>query len=119
MVLDILAQCKRRLQGYDSSIDLLEEEQEIDDLAKDIFASIPYHLDPKPPDLDSATIPEHDSSPTVAAGLLLLHPLCVIATRESASDAAKTMAKDVLEWTGKNLGIGQATLLADVSDISS
>ena len=123
MALDIIARCKRRLQSTDICTEI-QEEAELHVLAQDIMASMPYHLNPNSSASDSCNEsinnigPNHASTelqqPSVAAGLLLIHPLWVVATSESTYESTRTMAREMLSWIGTHLGIGQATLLADV-----
>jgi hypothetical protein len=49
-------------------------------------------------------------------GLLILHPLTVSSTLSVVSLEMQTHFRNCLAWIGDNMGIGQATLLAKVSE---
>lgn len=80
-----------------------------------IVASIPYHLT-----LDvggyvqraSAGKQPWDIKTKPVSGLLLLHPLYATASCHIVSAASRAYLVKCLDWIGKNMGIGQASLLA-------
>ena len=124
MVLDIIAKCKRKaamLSGGETATPM-QEENDINTLAEQIATSIPFHLDqtfhirePWPTDHS----PFASSGGGGAAGLLLLHPLWVLVTIDSVPGHIRLLARKTLVWIQKNIGIGQAGLLGDVSVLCS
>ena len=114
MVLDIIVRCTKRLLGDDLSP---PERIRAEELAEDIASSIPYHLIMDPDinlkDLDSNLRSLKMGSPV--GGLLLLHPLYVVTRSETISAQLRVHMCKCLAWIGKHMGIGQATLLSDVS----
>ena len=104
MILNTIARCKRRLAFNSPPDHQLHEEVQAQKLGEEILCSFPYHL---------------IQSSSVAAGLLILHPLWVVATNASISESRKSCAREWLMWIGREMGIGQASLLADVSVLST
>ena len=104
MILNTIARCKRHLAPNSQPRHQLSEEVQAQKLAEEILCSFPYHL---------------NQPGSVAAGLLILHPLWVVATNASISDSTISCARDCLMWIGREMGIGQANLLADVSELST
>lgn len=88
-------------------------------VVKDIFASIPYHLaDNLPVFVNGVTNREEIDPGRSLGGLLLMHPLYVISKMEFLDDGMREYARHCLRWIGNEMGIGQAGLMADVSEIS-
>ncbi|KAF2108886.1 hypothetical protein BDV96DRAFT_254873 [Lophiotrema nucula] len=87
-------------------------------LVEDIFASIPYHLtDNLPAFVDGMRTSEQIQPGKHLGGLLLMHPLYVVANLSSLGPEVRRYARRCLEWIGENHGLGQATLLARRSDL--
>lgn len=116
MLLEILCRMARQLNRREV---LLGFEQQSSCLIEDILASIPYHLASDPQaylTFIAAGTPPPIGRPV--GGLLLLHPLYVLATCQSLSSSVKSYVLNVLAWIGEHMGIGQATMMAKVSDLS-
>lgn len=82
----------------------------------DTFASLPYVLAGDDinyckPEEASWQLPK---PPLLLGGLSMQWVRFTIATLENASAAHKQQARDMLSWFGDALGIGQATVLANV-----
>jgi hypothetical protein len=111
MILDIMIRCSKYLGLNDN---FLAQTKAIG-LAEDIAASIPYHLTN---DVRKYVRRIHDLLPTKfygrpVGGLLILHPLWVVANSSIISRELQHHMRKQLSWIGKNMGIGQATLLAN------
>lgn len=91
-------------------------ERQAHTLINDIIASIPYHLADNVHDYER-TIWWSNGSPRIGravGGLLLLHPLFVLATCSIVPLPIHTYMTKCLAWIGKTMGIGQATLMSKV-----
>lgn len=114
MTLDIIIRCSKRLQGSDIQ---LQEQKKADKLTEEIAASIPYHLT----DDLQVYVQELQTGSGImipgrpVGGLLLLHPLYVAARLSIVSPQLRDYMSGCLAWIGKNMGIGQATLLSNAS----
>ncbi|OCL02966.1 hypothetical protein AOQ84DRAFT_303720 [Glonium stellatum] len=114
MILDIIVRCLKRLEGNEIRT---REQEEVQRLAEGIAASVPYHLTE---DLQGYIQGIQAGSDTMipgkpVGGLLLLHPLYVVARSSVVSPQLQAYMSECLEWIGKNMGIGQATLLSNAS----
>lgn len=93
--------------------------QAADHVVNDMLASIPYHL----ADNLQAFIAELQTSTEIAergrtlGGLILMHPLFVASKMPFLAMEKRDYMRRCLLWIGDNMGIGQATLLANVSEI--
>lgn len=111
MILDIILRCSKHLRLSDN---LLAQAKALG-LAEDIAASIPCHLTN---DVRNYVRQIHDLLPTKfdgrpVGGLLILHPLWVVANSSIITRELQKHMREQLSWIGKNMGIGQATLLAN------
>ena len=96
--------------------------REARDLAEDVAASIPFHLAQNPevflwhanPTRKQEVIHANRS----VGGLLLIHPLHVVTELSVVPKHLKEMFRGHLAWIGRVMGIGQAGVLADVSQMS-
>lgn len=84
-------------------------------LSADIMASIPFHL---AGNLEGYLQLVDNGVPLIppgrpVGGLLLLHPLYAAARCTVIPRAHRVYFMDTLAWIGQNMGIGQATLLAN------
>ena len=117
MVLDILTICMERLIPDEfSPADVLVNQARARWLADWIAASVPFHL---ASDFDSYLQQpncENHAVGKMIGGLLLLHPLNVVRTSTSVSKKQREYARCCLDWIGKNMGIGQASVLANVGE---
>ncbi|KAF2801524.1 uncharacterized protein BDZ99DRAFT_455976 [Mytilinidion resinicola] len=111
MILDIIVKCSNYLEPSDVCFELHPKARQ---LANDIAASIPYHLTN-----DAAKYLQHvqhgveaqyDGRPV--GGLLVLHPLWVVANASVVSHELSTHMRNELSWIGHVMGIGQANQLA-------
>ncbi|UPL00156.1 hypothetical protein LCI18_011090 [Fusarium solani-melongenae] len=88
-------------------------------LVEDIMASIPYHLT----DNMHAFINQYDTGEGITdrgkslGGLLLMHPLYVASRLPFIPEKMQIYMKQCLMWIGTEMGLGQATLLAEAHDI--
>jgi hypothetical protein len=114
MVLDIMLRCLHHL----GSTDVRPQEQlDAQNIAEAMAASIPFHL----------TADAHVYVQQVQAGagnmvpgrpvggLLMLHPLHMAMGCTAVSQELRDYMGNRLQWIGRTMGIGQATLLGDVS----
>ena len=95
-------------------------DNEISQDIEGLIASIPFHLAEDVQvflrDLEK-TPPTSIAAPgRVAGGLLLMHPLAAVARLSIVPIGIREYLTDCLEWTALNMGIGQASFLAKVSD---
>lgn len=84
-------------------------------LVSDMISSIPYHL---AYDVGEYLKLVEAGAPSIPpnrpiGGLLLLHPLYAAARCSVVSLPSRIYLGEVLAWIGVNMGIGQATLLAE------
>ena len=85
-------------------------------LVEDIMASIPYHLT----DNMHAFVNQYDTGEGITdrgkslGGLLLMHPLYVASRLPFIPEKMQIYMKQCLLWIGTEMGLGQATLLAEV-----
>lgn len=113
MLLEILGRMARRLNQTEA---LSEWQQQSDDLIEGILASILYRLASDPRQyLNSITAGTTPMGRPVG-GLLLLNPLYVLATCPTVLQPTKDYVLRCLAWIGKHMGIGQANLMAKVSN---
>lgn len=83
----------------------------------DIIASVPYHLTESLP----AFVRQLESGTDIrvpgrfVGGLLLMHPLYVASQMQFLPADMRQYLRACLLWIGSNMGIGQATVLANVS----
>ncbi|RMJ13674.1 hypothetical protein BHE90_013326 [Fusarium euwallaceae] len=88
-------------------------------VVEDIMASIPYHLT----DNLHAFIDEYATGEGIndrgksLGGLLLMHPLYVASNFSFIPEKMRGYMKRCLLWIGKEMGLGQATLLVEAHDI--
>lgn len=85
-----------------------------------MVSSIPFHLtrlnevefgnDP----LDIESKLEEVGRPV--GGLLLMHPINVVAKMSIVSSELKEYAREVMSWIAREMGIGEASVLSDVSN---
>lgn len=113
MLLDIIVQCRKRLTKTPNTS---KEESEAQRLGEAIAATVPFHL---VHDLSKTIVQDDTKMRTTkcakpVGGLLLIHALYVSARLPIVSPRLKKYMCDQLQWIGQNMGIGQATLLADV-----
>lgn len=116
MLLDILIRLASRITGAVQNDAVTRWVRQAHILINDIIASIPYHLADNVHDYER-TIRWSNSSPRIGravGGLLLLHPLFVLATCSIVPSPIHTYVTKCLAWIGKNMGIGQATLMSKV-----
>jgi hypothetical protein len=91
------------------------------EIAKDIAASIPFHLTDNlhvfVNELEtSSEIREHGR---LLGGVLLMHPLYVATQVPYLQEQLRDYMRSCLEWIGSAMGLGQATLLAKVREIDA
>ncbi|MCJ1390674.1 hypothetical protein MMC18_003535 [Xylographa bjoerkii] len=97
--------------------------EEARNLTLDIVASIPYYLaENVQVFLDQALASDMTSKAMVpgpsVGGLLLMHTLYMVSKLSVVDPVLKVYLKDCLAWIGRNMGIGQATMLSEHSSIN-
>lgn len=113
MILEILVDCCTKL-GQPS----FQLEQRAQNLAQEIAASVLYHLTSDAEHyLSSLSDMESPRPGRPIGGLLLLHPLNVVLRCAIISPSLRAYTSKCLAWIGKNMGIGQATVLSKESDL--
>jgi len=119
-VLDIIVRCHWATTNLhqDSEIDPLIWE-EAQNLASNIAASIPYYLAENVQVFLNQTLASDVASKAMTpgpsvGGLLLMHTLFMVSNFSVVDPALKVYLKDCLAWIGRNMGIGQATMLSKV-----
>jgi hypothetical protein len=87
------------------------------EVAKDIIASIPYHLTDNLQTFMLTVDTAHDIEDTgrYLGGLLLMHPLFIASKISCLDDEMRAYFKRCLVWIGDRMGFGHANLLAKVS----
>ncbi|KAI1614931.1 hypothetical protein EDD37DRAFT_402492 [Exophiala viscosa] len=91
---------------------------QIQELATDVAASVPFHLTNSgkawqfPLGGDAAHFPPGRS----VGGLLLLHPLFVASKRSTVSPDLRAYFRKCLAWVATHMGIGQAAIFAKDTD---
>lgn len=93
--------------------------QDMDELVQDVLSSIPYHLTEN---LYGFLNQIDNRAPLAnvgkaASGLLVMHPLCVISNLSLVDPDVRRYLKRCLVWIGENMGIGQASVFANVSKL--
>ena len=124
LVLNIIVHCHWAITqlSVDSEIDPLIW-KEAQKLALDIAASIPYFLAEDVHAFFNQALASDMTSislipgPSVG-GLLSMHTLYVISKLFVVDPVLKDYMKDCLAWIGRNMGIGQATMLSEVNYIN-
>ncbi|KAF2792378.1 hypothetical protein K505DRAFT_246780 [Melanomma pulvis-pyrius CBS 109.77] len=88
-------------------------------ILEDMLATIPYHLVNNLPAFVSLLSNEAQITEPgrYLGGLLLMHPLYVVSEIPFLSEPTRVYIRKCLAWIGSNMGIGQATLLANTRDI--
>lgn len=120
-LLNLVAQCGRRLQKAETPFHMTHEYKELckatDNTAKEICASIAYHLYGEGVSdylkSEEAKLP----NPRALGGLFLMWPLFTGSILPLVPDQQRIVMRSKLSWIGKHLGIGQATVLANVSQL--
>lgn len=116
MTLDVIIRCKKRLGLESANVTAqLPEEKAVQQLAEEILGSIRFHFSHPANDITTPHETADMPSASVAAGLLLMHPLWVIATVDSVPNQLKAVARVTLQTIGRQMGVKQASLLGDVS----
>lgn len=113
LILDIIIQCLEKLQEKDAHG---RRQAEAKELANDIKASIPFHLDR---DYENTTARCHGLKDDIQpgrclGGLLLMHPLFVASNLSVIPSHMRSQLKECLAWIGEHMGIGQASVFAKV-----
>lgn len=119
-LLDVIVQCSERLNIFDGQNgDLLAARKlkiEIQELVDDLCASTPFHLLADLPSYLQNGIPSGDiDTPGKAlGGLLLMYPLYIASSLPLVPVKQRIWMRGRLRWIGKQMGISQATILANV-----
>jgi hypothetical protein len=114
LLLNAIIRCSDRLEKRNTYHD---EKINIEELANDIAASIPFHLSENL----SAFVEQAENGFELAiipgksvGGLLLMHPLFVMSNLPVILPKLQLYMKECLAWIGTHMGIGQATWLSKV-----
>ena len=96
----------------------LDHMHTINSTLDDMVASIPYHLaDNLQAFMSEVTTGNGISEPgKLLGGLLLMHPLYVASRMPFLPHKTREYLRQCLLWIGSHMGLGQATLLANVSE---
>jgi hypothetical protein len=121
MVLNVIVRCQWAIAHLpqDAEIDpfIWEEAQK---LTLDIVASIPYFLAENAQVFSNQTLASDMTSKAMipgpsVGGLLSMHTLYMVSKLSVVNPVLKDYLKDCLAWIGRNMGIGQATMLSEVN----
>lgn len=112
-----LIELKAKIQiEIDNDESLDSSDDSLHCLVEDMLSSIPYHITENLHTFVQNV--DHERSITtpgkIAYGLLLTHPLHVVSNLPSVDTEVRDYMKRCLVWIGKNMGIGQAFLMAEV-----
>jgi hypothetical protein len=120
-VLNVIVRCHWAITHLpqDAEIDpsIWEEARK---LALDIAASIPYYLAENVQVFLNQTLASDMTSKAMipgpsVGGLLSMHTLYMVSKLSVVDPVLKDYLKDCLAWIGRNMGIGQATMLSEVN----
>lgn len=94
--------------------------EEAHKLALEIAASIPYYLAENVQVFYHQTLASEIPSKAMipgppVGGMLLTHTLYTVSKLSVVDPVLKNYLKDSLSWIGRNMGIGQATMLSEVN----
>jgi len=109
LVLNIILSCEHRINN-DTSI-----QKDVAALTEGIVSSIPYLLA-----TDLQAFVEHATAGSkivpgrLVGALLSMYTLYVLSTLPMVEEKLKVYIRGCLEWIGRHMGIGQATLLSKV-----
>ncbi|PYI01580.1 putative C6 transcription factor [Aspergillus sclerotiicarbonarius CBS 121057] len=94
--------------------DHTREKTDVERLCKELLSSIPYHLTDCLPDFlrDMERVSEIQTPGRAIGGLLLMHPIYVLCQLSIVPLEIREYLTRCLEWIGRNIGVGQASLLA-------
>lgn len=122
-LLDVMLKCSKRLHDkstpFEGTNTFKALQKESQGVADDIAASVPFHL---VANLDETlqnikTKNPGDIRPQKAlGGLFLMYPLYIAATLPPIPSSQQEWMKARLIWIGKHMGIGEAVILANVSN---
>lgn len=117
LLLALIIRLSDAIQDKDSRTDHVHTANGI---AKDIIASIPYHLaDNLQIFLNAVPTETEITNPGRSlGGLLLIHPLYVTSQIPFLPENMREYMRRCLIWIGSNMGLGQADLLAKVRETS-
>ncbi|RDL35209.1 uncharacterized protein BP5553_07140 [Venustampulla echinocandica] len=116
LLVALIIELSNSLAEYDSCTDHIRTANRI---AQDMVASVPYHL----ADNLQVFLNEKETSGGITdpgrflGGLLLMHPLYVVSKMPFLSETLRKYFRSCLLWIGSEMGVGQATLFANASDI--
>ena len=120
-MLDIIVRCHWATTNLpqDAKMDPLIW-QEAQKLALSITASIPYFLAGNVQVFLNQSLASDVTSKTMipgpsVGGLLSMHTLYMVSKMSVVDPALKVYLNDCLAWIGRNMGIGQATMLSEVN----
>lgn len=120
LLLDVIVSCDQAISrlSQDAEVDHTVS-KEIYDLTLDIAAAVPYHLADNVQVFFDQTLSSDEINKAMipgrsVGGLLLMHTLYMVSTLPVVDPAINRYCKDCLAWIGRNMGIGQATMLSQV-----
>ena len=126
VLLEFIYACSKRLHDDDPDESSFSSYQrhvlkQAQDLSESIAASIPFHLTRNPetflvPQLQTSSAKQQVILPNKSiGGLLIIHLIHVVSGLSVVPIHLREMFREHLAWIGRVMGIGQASLLADVS----
>lgn len=118
LLLNVIVQCLERLQEKDAHG---RKQAEAAGLAKDVLASIPFHLTYASGSLrqvSSLNVGGIAVGKTIG-GMLLMHPLYVASNLPIVPAQLRAHMRECLAWIGGHMGIGQASVFSKVSPLQS
>ncbi|KIW40936.1 uncharacterized protein PV06_06540 [Exophiala oligosperma] len=114
LLLNVIVQCLERLQEKDAHG---RKQAEAAGLAKDVLASIPFHLTYASGSLrqvSSLNVGGIAVGKTIG-GMLLMHPLYVASNLPIVPAQLRAHMRECLAWIGGHMGIGQASVFSKTS----
>ncbi|RDW69212.1 hypothetical protein BP6252_08232 [Coleophoma cylindrospora] len=123
LLLDVIVNCDQAISRLQKNV-IVDPTifAEIQELTLDITASIPYHLADNLQEFFDQSLSSDGTMRVIVpgrsvGGLFLMHTLYMVATLSIADPALKEYFKDCLAWIGRNMGIGQATMLSETTHL--
>lgn len=118
-LIDVILESSSRLQVsrslYDEPPAIRKLKSEMQELVNELCASIPYHLiSDLRASLETGRASRADTPGKALGGLLLMYPLYIASCMPNVPTKQRIWMRGRLHWIGNNMGIRQATMLANV-----
>lgn len=118
LLLNVIVQCLEKLQEKDAH---RRKQAEAAELARDIMASIPFHLTYASDSLRQ--VPSHNIGGITVGktigGMLLMYPLCVASNLPILPAQLRAHMRECLAWIGEHMAIGQASVFSSVRPLQN